>query len=127
MLDATKAYQGGKTANVSVTVPVDGGAADGGAADGGADAGDGGATDAATTMTVSKSIESANLTPDVTGLQAWTAAQISTAITAATDNMNRSICGMRANKAITASDATDIANYLKAIPAVANTPTPTCY
>ena len=79
------------------------------------------------TVTVTRSVGSANLTPDVTGLAGWTAPQISTAITAAKDNMNRSICGMRALTGITASDATDIANYLQAIPPVANTPTPTCY
>jgi mono/diheme cytochrome c family protein len=118
MLDATKAYQGGRTATVSVVVPVDGGA----------DAGDAGdAGDAATTMTVSKQIESANLTPDDTGLSGWTTGEISTAITTAKDKMARSICGMRANTAIKAQDATDIAAYLQAIPAVANTPTPTCY
>jgi cytochrome c2 len=111
MLDAAKAFQGGKTANVTVTVP----------ADGGVDGGDAGTT------TASKSIESANLTPDVTGLAGWSTAQISNAIINATDNMSRSICGMRKNTAIKAQDALDIANYLQAIPAVANTPTPTCY
>ncbi len=116
-LDETKGYQGRKIVNITQTVPVDGGA------DGG-DAGDAG--DAATTTMVTESIESANLTPDVTGLAGWTAPQISTAITTAKDKLSRQICGMRANS-MTALDATDIANYLQAIPAVANTPTPTCY
>jgi hypothetical protein len=109
MLDAAKAFQGG--VSTSVTVP---------ATDGGVDAGDGG--------TMTESIESANLTPDSTGLAGWTADQIATAITAAKDKMNRSICGMRANSTIgTTNDPKDIAAYLQAIPAVANTPTPTCY
>jgi hypothetical protein len=110
-LDATKAFQGGKTSTVTVTV----------AADAGTDGGDGGTT------AVSKSIESANLTPDVTGLVGWTAPQISTAITTAKDNMGRSICGMRALGGLTAQDATDVANYLKAIPAVSHAITMTCY
>jgi hypothetical protein len=110
-LDATKAFQGGKTSTVTVTV----------AADAGTDGGDGGTT------SVSKQIESANLTPDVTGLAGWTAPQISTAITAAKDNMGRSICGMRALSGLAAQDATDVANYFKAIPAVSNAITMTCY
>jgi mono/diheme cytochrome c family protein len=119
-LDVTKAFEGGKTATVSVTVPADGGTD--AAADGGADAGaDGGTT------TISKQIESANLTPDTTGLKGWTAPQILTAIKTAKDNMGRSICGMRAVAGLTDEDATDIANYLQAIPPVANTIAPTCY
>jgi cytochrome c551/c552 len=118
MLDATKAFQGGRNTSVTLTVPVDGGA----------DAGDAGdAGDAATTMMVTENIESANLTPDSTGLSGWTPAQIVTAITAGTDNMSRTICGMRKNAAITTQDAMDIATYLQAIPAVANAPSPTCY
>ncbi len=116
-LDATKAFEGGKTSTVTVTVPADGGT------DGAADGGDGGAT----TMTASKQIESANLTPDVTGLEGWTIPQITTAITTAKDNMSRSICGMRAFSTLAAQDALDIATYLQAIPAVSNTISPTCY
>ena len=119
-IDVTKAFEGGKTATVTVTVPADGGTD--AAADGGADAGD-----AAATMTESKQIESANLTPDTTGLSTWTAAQIDTAVTTAKDNEGRAICGMRAFSGLTASDTMDIANYLQAIPAVANTIAPTCY
>jgi hypothetical protein len=108
MLDVAKAFQGG--VQTSVTVP----------SDGGVDAGDGG--------TVTESIQSANLTPDSTGLAGWTADQIATAITAAKDKMNRSICGMRANATIgTTNDPKDIAAYLQAIPAVVNAPSPTCY
>ena len=115
-LDVTKAFEGGKTSTVSVTVAADGGTD--AAADGGADGG---------TTTISKSIESANLTPDPTGLEGWTAPQILTAIKTAKDNMGRSICGMRAVSGLTDEDATDIANYLQAIPPVANTIAPTCY
>lgn len=115
-LDVTKAFEGGKTSTVTVTVAADGGTD--AAADGGADGG---------TTTISKSIESANLTPDPTGLAGWTAPQILTAIKTAKDNMGRSICGMRAVSGLIDEDATDIANYLQAIPPVANTIAPTCY
>ncbi|HEX4405290.1 MAG TPA: c-type cytochrome [Polyangia bacterium] len=113
-LDVTKAFEGGKVSTASVTV----------AADGGTDAADGG--DGGTT-TVSKQIESANLTSDTTGLAGWTAPQILTAIKTAKDKEGRSICGMRAVAGLTDEDATDIANYLQAIPPVANTITMTCY
>jgi hypothetical protein len=119
-IDPTKAFEGGKLTTVTVTVPADGGTD--AAADGGSDAGEAGAT-----MSESKQIESANLTPDTTGLAGWTAPQIDTAITTAKDNMGRSICGMRALSGLTASDTMDIANYLQAIPPVMNTIAPTCY
>jgi mono/diheme cytochrome c family protein len=115
-LDATKAFQGGKEFTTTVPIAV---------ADGGADGGTDGGADAATTM--SKSIQSANLTPDMTGLKTWTAAQIVTAIKTAKDEAGRSICSpMRAFPGLTDGDALDIANYLKAIPAVANALTETC-
>ena len=114
-IDVTKAFQGGKTSTVSVTVP----------ADGGTDAGDAG--DAGATMSVSKMIGSANLTPDVTGLEGWTAPQIQTAIQTAKDKQARSICGMRALGTIANQDALDIAAYLQAIPPVSNAITMTCY
>jgi cytochrome c551/c552 len=114
-IDVTKAYQGGKTSTVSVTVPADGGTD-------AADGGDGGAT-----MSVSKMIGSANLTPDVTGLEGWTATQIQTAIQGAKDKQARSICGMRALATIANQDALDIAAYLQAIPPVSNAITMTCY
>jgi mono/diheme cytochrome c family protein len=121
MLDATKAFQGGKKFTTTLTVPVDAGA-DGGGADGG-DAG----TDAATTTTISKEIQSANLTPDTTGLQAWTPAQIVTAIKNGKDEAGRSICSpMRPFPTMKDQDALDIATYLKAIPAVTNALTETC-
>jgi mono/diheme cytochrome c family protein len=120
ILEATKLFQGGKEFNTSIMVPADGGA------DAGADAGDGG-TDAATTVTIMKKIQSANLTPDTTGLKAWTPAQIVTAIKTGKDEGGRTICSpMRPFPGITDSDALDIANYLKAIPPITNAITATC-
>jgi mono/diheme cytochrome c family protein len=117
-IDVSKAFEGGKVSTTNVQVPVDAGA----------DAGDAGdAGDAATTMTVSKMIESANLTPDVTGLAAWTPAQITNAISKAQDQMGRPICGMRAFGGLLPSDVSDIVNYLQAIPAASNPITMTCY
>jgi cytochrome c1 len=114
-LDATKAYWGGKIFPTTVTVPVDAGADAG-------DAGDAG------TMTVSKMIESSNLTPDqTTGLGMWTTAQIVTTIKTAKDEAGRTTCSpMRALPNITDQDANDIANYLKAIAAASNAITMTC-
>ncbi len=121
MLDMAKLFQGGKTFNTTVTVPVDGGA------DGGADAGADAATDAATTMTISKAIQSANLTPDTTGLKTWTPAQIVAAIKTGKDEAGRTICSpMRPFPGLTDSDATDIATYLQEIPAAVNAITMTC-
>jgi mono/diheme cytochrome c family protein len=120
MLDMAKLLQGGKPFNTTVTVPADGGVDAG--ADGGADAGD-----AATTMTISKAIQSANLTPDTTGLKTWTAAQIVAAIKTGKDEAGRTICSpMRPFPGMTDQDAMDIASYLEEIPAVANAITMTC-
>ena len=97
-LDATKAFQGGKEASTTI---------------------------AATMMT--KTIQSANLTPDVTGLMGWTANDIVTAITMAKDNKGRTLCSpMRAFSTMSASDAMDVASYLTSIPPVANMITETC-
>jgi len=79
-----------------------------------------------TINTVSTMIETSNLTPDATGIQAYNASQVATAITTAKDRTGKSICGMRALANMTASDATDIGTYLLAIPAVSNTITMTC-
>jgi hypothetical protein len=118
-LDATKAFQGGKKFNTTLTVPADGGV-DGG--DAGVDGGDAGAT-----MMITKEIQSANLTPDTTGLKTWTAAQIVTAIKQGKDEGGRSICSpMRPFPNLTDKDALDIAAYLQAIPPVANAITETC-
>ncbi|HTY29232.1 MAG TPA: hypothetical protein VMD51_13985, partial [Mycobacterium sp.] len=88
-LDATKAFIGGKKYMTTIA-----------ALDGGAVA-DGGAT--------TKEIQSANLTPDKTGLQGWTPAQIVTAIKSGKDEGGRSICSpMRPLPNITTQDATDI-------------------
>jgi mono/diheme cytochrome c family protein len=93
-LDATKGFQGGK--KYSTTLATDG-------------------------SSITKEIQSSNLTPDSTGLKNWTAAQIVTAITAGKDEAGRTICSpMRPLPGITHQDATDIANYLLGIPAVAN-------
>lgn len=94
-LDATKAFQGGKKYNTSIAGP------------------DGGS--------VTKEIQSSNLTPDTTGLKGWTAAQIVTAIKSGQDEAGRTICSpMRPLPGISAQDATDIANYLLGIPALPN-------
>jgi hypothetical protein len=116
MFDAAKLFQGGKTISVVRTTPVDGGA----------DGGDAGA-DAATTVMTTLSVESANLTPDSTGIMAYTQQQLTTAVTGAKDSMGRAICGMRANSGITSSDAMDLAAYLQSIPAVTNATGATCY
>jgi len=93
-LDATKAFQGGK--KYSTTLATDGGS-------------------------LTKEIQSSNLTPDSTGLNNWTPSQIVTAIKAGKDEAGRTICSpMRSLPGITDQDATDIANYLLGIPAVAN-------
>lgn len=93
-LDATKAFQGGK--KYTTTLASDG-------------------------SSTTKEIQSSNLTPDSTGLENWTAAQIVTAIKSGKDEAGRTICApMRPLPGITTQDATDIANYLLGIPAVPN-------
>jgi len=71
-------------------------------------------------------VETSNLTPDTTGIQAYNASQVATAVTMAKDRTGKAICGMRALANMTTSDATDIGTYLLAIPAVSNTITMTC-
>jgi mono/diheme cytochrome c family protein len=94
-LDVTKAFIGGKKYTTTLAAL------------------DGGST--------SKEIQSTNLTPDSTGLKAWTAAQIVTAIKSGKDEGGRSICSpMRPLPNLSAQDATDIASYLLALPPVAN-------
>ena len=113
-LNAAMAFLGGKEFTTSLTVAVDGGASDGGSDGGG-------------TSTISKTIQSANLTTDPTGLQGWTVPQIVTAIKTGKDEAGRSICSpMRPFPGLSDQDATDIATYLKAIPPVANALTETC-
>jgi mono/diheme cytochrome c family protein len=94
-IDATKAFQGGKVVNTTVSG-------------------------------VAKSVQTSNLTPDVTGIMGYTAAQVATAITTAKDKNTTTICGMRALANMTTSDATDIGTYLLGIPAVTNAITMTC-
>jgi hypothetical protein len=96
-IDATKAFQGGLLIT-NVAIP-------------------GGGT---------KTVQSANLTPDATGLMSWNVSQIATAITAGKDKNGATICGMRALGMLNPSDATDIGSYLLSIPPVANTITMTC-
>jgi len=78
-------------------------------------------------MTVTKTIQSPNLTPDATGLAPWTVPQIVAAIKTGKDKDNRTLCTpMRTYPNLADQDATDIATYLKSIPAVANAITATC-
>ena len=68
--------------------------------------------------------QSANLTPDKTGLQGWTQDQIVTAITMAKDKDGKTLCApMAANPVITPEDAKSIADYLLSLTAVANSVT----
>jgi len=65
--------------------------------------------------------QSANLTPDATGIKDWSVTDVATAIVTAKDKMGKSLCApMRANAAISAADATAIADYLLSIPPVAH-------
>ena len=120
-LNAAMAFLGGKEFTTTLTVAIDGGTS---SVDGGA-----GGVDGATgsTTTLSKKIQSANLTSDPTGLKNWTVQQIVTAIKSGKDEAGRSICSpMRPFPGLTDQDAADIANYLQAIPPVANALTETC-
>lgn len=71
-------------------------------------------------------ITSRNLTPDATGLQGWTLAQIVTAIKEGKDKEGSGICppmpsgAMAPFGGMTTEDATDIAHYLLSLPAAAN-------
>ncbi|HEX3849712.1 MAG TPA: c-type cytochrome [Polyangiaceae bacterium] len=99
-LDASKGFQGGKEFTTSVMV---------------------------NNVPTSKKIQSANLTPDATGLKDWTLAQIATAIKTAKDDKSVALCSpMRGLPNITDQDAMDIAVYLKAIAPVANARTEMC-
>ena len=80
----------------------------------------------ATVNGTSKMVQSANLTPDATGLMTWNVSQIAAAITTAKDKNGVALCGMRALTNMSTSDAIDIGTYLLGIPAVANTRTMTC-
>jgi hypothetical protein len=75
---------------------------------------------------VPKTVQTSNLTPDVTGIMGYTAAQVATAITTAKDKNAVTICGMRALANMTTADATDIGTYLLGIPPVTNTISMTC-
>jgi len=99
-LDASKGFQGGKEFTTSLMVNG---------------------------TPMSKKIQSANLTPDATGLKDWTPAQIAAAIKTAKDDTSVALCSpMRGLPNITDQDALDIAVYLKAIAPVANARTELC-
>jgi mono/diheme cytochrome c family protein len=68
--------------------------------------------------------QSANLTPDATGLQGWTQEQVVTAITMAKDKDGKTLCApMAGNPVITPEDAKSIADYLLSLKAVSNSVT----
>jgi mono/diheme cytochrome c family protein len=74
-----------------------------------------------------KMLQTANLTPDATGLMTWNTSQIANTIqTAKGKDGTTALCGMRGLANMTSSDATDIATYLLSIPPVSNTRTMTC-
>jgi mono/diheme cytochrome c family protein len=80
-----------------------------------------------TVMGMMKMIQSANLTPDMTGLKGWSTAQIVTALKTGKDEKGNMICSpMRTYPTMTDADATDIASYLLALPPAANAITMTC-
>ncbi|HXI59599.1 MAG TPA: c-type cytochrome, partial [Polyangia bacterium] len=71
--------------------------------------------------------QSANLTPDMTGIKDYTSNDLVTAIKTAKDRMGKTLCApMRANATITTDDATAIAGYLLSLPPVANTAVTAC-
>jgi hypothetical protein len=80
----------------------------------------------ATVNATPKMVQSANLTPDATGLMSWDVSEIATAITTGKDKNGATICGMRALANLTLSDAIDIGSYLASIPPVASTITMMC-
>jgi mono/diheme cytochrome c family protein len=67
-----------------------------------------------------------NLTQDATGLQGWTADDVVKALKMGLDKMDKKVCPpmpsgpMGSFKDLTEADARDIANYIAALPAVAN-------
>jgi hypothetical protein len=80
----------------------------------------------ATVNGVAKMVQSANLTPDATGLMGWNVSEIATAITTDIDKNGATICGMRALANLNLSDAIDIGSYLASIPPVPSSLTMTC-
>jgi mono/diheme cytochrome c family protein len=87
----------------------------------------GGKVVTATVGGTSKMLQSANLTPDATGLMTWNTSQVAnTILTAKGKDGTTALCGMRALANMAASDASDIATYLLSIPPVTNARTMTC-
>jgi mono/diheme cytochrome c family protein len=86
----------------------------------------GGLVVTATVNAAPKMVQSANLTPDATGLMGWNVSEIAAAITTGKDKNGATICGMRALANLNPSDAIDIGSYLSSIPPVASTITMTC-
>jgi len=78
-------------------------------------------------------IYSANLTPDVTGLQGWTAADIVKAVKQGLDREGNRMCPPMpfgpdgAFGGMTDEDANDIAAYIVGLPAVVNKPANGCF
>jgi hypothetical protein len=86
----------------------------------------GGRSATATVNGAPKMYQSANLTPDMTGIMGWTPADVVTAVKMGKDKMGRMLCAPMRQFPLTDADATDIASYLLSIPPVANARTMTC-
>lgn len=81
----------------------------------------GGASETITSNGTAMTFQSANLTPDATGIMGWTAADVAAAIKTAKDKMGKTLCApMRANTALTDADDTAIADYLLSLPPAAH-------
>jgi hypothetical protein len=79
----------------------------------------GGQSNTITVGSMMMMFDSANLTPDATGIKDWSATDLVNAIKMAKDKMNKTLCSpMRGNAIITPADATAIADYLLNIPGV---------
>jgi mono/diheme cytochrome c family protein len=73
------------------------------------------------TVTGGGMVYSANLTPDETGLKAWTAMDVVKVLKMGLDREGKKVCPpMRAYAGMTDGDATDIAHYLLGLPPKAN-------
>ena len=72
-------------------------------------------------------IYSRNITPDATGIMAWTVANVKTVLAMGKDKAGQNLCPpmsfgpMGAFANLTDADATDLANYIVNLPAVVNT------
>jgi mono/diheme cytochrome c family protein len=75
---------------------------------------------------MAKMYQTANVTPDATGIMGLTVPELTAEIKTAKDKMGRMLCAPMRAFPLTDADATDIATYLLAIPPVANARTMTC-